>query len=56
MPYKLNPLTGEMDYYEETYKVGMVYINLTGADPATELGYGIWEFVGTLDVTPPSLP
>ena len=27
----------------EAFPVGAVYINVTGTDPATELGYGTWE-------------
>ena len=27
----------------EAFPVGAVYLNVTGTDPATELGYGTWE-------------
>jgi hypothetical protein len=30
----------------ESFAVGGVYINITGVNPATELGYGTWSAVG----------
>ena len=50
MPYKLNPFTGKMDYYEEDavpepFPVGAIYLNTTGVNPNTELGYGTWTQV-----------
>lgn len=30
--------------------VGGFYFNLTGVDPAIELGYGVWTLVGTLHI------
>lgn len=30
----------------EAFKVGSIYINITGTDPATELGYGTWTAFG----------
>lgn len=31
----------------ESYPIGAVYISYTGTDPATELGYGSWQLMGT---------
>jgi hypothetical protein len=33
--------------------VGEYYFNLTGADPATELGYGVWTLVTTATIIIP---
>lgn len=45
MPYRLNPLTGQQDYYEEAWQIGMVYINLSGINPGEEIGYGEWSLI-----------
>lgn len=31
----------------EAFKVGAIYVNLTGVNPASELGYGVWAVFGT---------
>ena len=47
MSYKLNPITGELDYFEDAatmqpFKIGGIYLNITGVNPGIELGYGTW--------------
>ena len=46
----LNGTTLEIDAVSggEAFPVGAVYLNITGVNPATELGYGTWS-AGTLD-------
>lgn len=55
--YGIRDNSGEMEYKDsgdswksfhsaaEAFKVGGIYLNSTGNDPATELGYGTWELV-----------
>lgn len=48
MSWKFNPFTEEFDYYEdgsEAFPIGGIYLNVTGVNPATELGYGTWTQV-----------
>lgn len=47
MAFKFNPFTEKLDYYlaeteMQPFKVGAIYLNITGVNPATELGYGTW--------------
>jgi hypothetical protein len=47
MALKPNPDTQELDYYMsekemQPFKVGSIYLNVTGVNPAIELGYGTW--------------
>lgn len=86
MPYKVNPITGQLDYYAqsltdgpssgvvpekyydltesvgtgnrfarndhthgsppEPFRIGSLYMNVTGIDPNVELGYGTWILIG----------
>ena len=50
MPYIANSYTGQMQYYDEAWKVGMVYINLSGNNPNQEVGYGTWELIAMISV------
>lgn len=50
MPYIVNPDTGRMEYYDEAWKIGMVYMNLTGVNPQEEIGYGEWTLIARFDV------
>jgi hypothetical protein len=49
MPYIVNPDTGNMEYYDEAWKVGMTYINF-GVNPEEEIGYGEWNLIAKLDI------
>ena len=51
MPWIINPDTGQMQYYDEAWKIGMVYMNLSGTNPQQEIGYGQWTLMARLEVT-----
>ena len=51
MPWIVNPDTGQMQYYDEAWKVGMTYINLSGTNPIEEIGYGVWTLIATVEAS-----
>ena len=41
-------MSAKLKHLKDCVAVGMIYLNTTNVDPATELGWGTWEALGTL--------